>query len=481
MRAGSLSSRAAVVLLALGAGACATKSPPPLATPTPGPPTGSAAEAGLAPPPIAPRSQDAAAAVSDRRANESAHRTAILDAVYALVRDKHFDKTLGGIDWAAVRKRYEPLALGAPNEATFYRFLNQMVGELGQSHIEVMGPGSPGRAAFDEDGPAAGPGGSAEPGIVVRVVEGRTIITYVRPGSPAARAGLRAGFVVTHIGGWATKTTGWSARPLRPVEERFYARVAAMRRLSGPAGTRVTIKYLDQADESHEVVLERAAPTEPAVKLGLLPPLFPEVRVSEIGEVGVVAFNLFLTEGVLPRVQASIERFREHHLKAIIIDLRGNPGGQGAVAIPIAARLVARPLTLGTLRFRDFDQTFTAAPSLGTEPFLGRVVLITDEGSASTAEMFAAGLQEAGRATVVGDTTLGAVLPSQIEQLPEGAVMQYVVADFRTPKGVLLEGRGVQPDRRVIETRSALLSGRDPVMDAALAAARVRAHSKDVK
>jgi C-terminal processing protease CtpA/Prc len=47
-----------------------------------------------------------------------------------------------------------------------------------------------------------------------------------------------------------------------------------------------------------------------------------------------------------------------------------------------------------------------------------------------------------------------------------------VVADFKTPKGVLLEGRGVQPNRRVVETRAALLSGRDPVLDAAMATAR---------
>jgi carboxyl-terminal processing protease len=106
------------------------------------------------------------------------------------------------------------------------------------------------------------------------------------------------------------------------------------------------------------------------------------------------------------------------------------------------------------------------------KPFTGGLVIITDEGTASTAEIFAAGLKEAGRAVVVGDTSLGAVLPSQVEALPGGAVIQYVVADFRTPKGILLEGRGVQPDRRVVETRSALLSGRDPVLDAALVAAR---------
>jgi C-terminal processing protease CtpA/Prc len=50
--------------------------------------------------------------------------------------------------------------------------------------------------------------------------------------------------------------------------------------------------------------------------------------------------------------------------------------------------------------------------------------------------------------------------------------MQYVVADFKTPKGILIEGRGVQPDRRVLETRAGLRTGRDPVLDAALVALR---------
>ena len=96
------------------------------------------------------------------------------------------------------------------------------------------------------------------------------------------------------------------------------------------------------------------------------------MRVSQTGDVGVLGFNLFLSEGVLPRVSNAIEGFRARGAKAVIVDLRGNPGGQGAVAIPIAARLVDKPLTLGTLQFRDFAQTFTASPSLGVKPFTGR-------------------------------------------------------------------------------------------------------------
>ena len=142
------------------------------------------------------------------------------------------------------------------------------------------------------------------------------------------------------------------------------------------------------------------------------------------------------------------------------------------MSIPVASLFVKGLVKLGTLTFRDMGQTFDASPELGEKPFLGPLAILTDEGTASTSEMLTAGLQEAKRAVVVGDTTLGAVLPSVIQELPGGAIMQYVVADFKTPKGILLEGRGVQPDKRVVETQAALRSGRDPVLDAALVAIR---------
>ncbi|HEX8090456.1 MAG TPA: S41 family peptidase, partial [Blastocatellia bacterium] len=81
---------------------------------------------------------------------------------------------------------------------------------------------------------------------------------------------------------------------------------------------------------------------------------------------------------------------------------------------------------------------------------------------------FAAGIQELGRATVVGEPSMGAALPSQIIQLPTGARLQYAIADFKTPKGVLVEGRGVRPDVEVSLTRRALLEGRDSQLEAAI-------------
>jgi carboxyl-terminal processing protease len=283
---------------------------------------------------------------------------------------------------------------------------------------------------------------------------------------------LRPGYLVTHVAGRSLTTLPPSSRPLRPVEERFRLRRQAAHLLSGSAGSRVSVRFLDGDDQPHEAMLTRDPPARSAVQALLMPPIVPEVRVSRAGDVGIIAFNFFLLQPVLGEVQKAIDGFRRSGVQAVILDLRGNPGGFGGMAIPIAARLVSRETNLGTIQFRDFANSLVAVPSLDAKPFTGKVVILTDEGSASTSEILAAGLQEAKRATVVGDNTVGAALGSTIEELPGGAVMQIPVAGFKTPKGVAIEGRGVQPDHRVLETRAALLAGHDPVLDAALVDAR---------
>jgi carboxyl-terminal processing protease len=408
-------------------------------------------------------------------------RDAIFTAAWTAVRDKDFDKSLAGVDWEAMRAKYQPLALAAPDEATFYRLLNEMLGRLGQSHLEVHGPGEEPEEALAEPAPSA-PGaevidlglGVGDPGLLVRIIEGQPTVTRVRPGSSAERAGIASGFRVTHIGGRATEARTASSRALRPIEERFRLRRRCAELLSGPAGSKVSVRYLDGKDQPHEVLLTRDPPARRAVRALMMPPIVPEVRTARVGDVGIIAFNFFLLDPILGEVTRAIDKFRGSGAKALVLDLRGNPGGFGGMAIPIASRLVTKDTDLGTIQFRDFANHLIAGPSLDAKPFTGKVVLLTDEGSASTSEILAAGLQEAKRAIVVGDTTLGAALGSTIEALPGGAVMQIPVAGFKTPKGVAVEGRGVQPDRRVHETRAAFLAGQDLVLEEGLQAARSR-------
>ena len=464
--------------LTLFLSACAgrTSAPqPPAATPGPDAP------AATQPPVFVPLGSDGGSGTQPWHPGSAGNqiRQAIFAGAWTAVRDKHFDKTLGGLDWDGLRRKYEPLALAAPDEPTFYRLLNEMLGLLGQSHLQVHGPGEEPAPPPDEipapqtrtaaaDAIREAGDDYGDPGLLVRIVEGRPTITRVRPGSSAAGAGLRPGYLVTHIGGRALDSLPASGRALRPVEERFRLRQLAARRLAGLVGSRVSLRCLDENDRPLEVMLERDPPRARAIQVLNMSPVVPEVTSRQIGQVGIVAFNVFLLQPVLGEVQKAIDGFRARGAKSIIIDLRGNPGGIGAMVIPLAARLSATPLTLGTIVYRDFSNTLATTASLGIKPFAGRVVILTDEGTASTSEILAAGLQEAKRALVVGDTTAGAALGSIIEELPGGAVVQIPVADFRTPKGVSIEGRSVQPDHRVLETRAGFLAGHDVVLDAGL-------------
>jgi carboxyl-terminal processing protease len=471
-----------VSLLGLGALACSGQVPAPQ---TPVPASAPDASTANQPPAFVPLGTDGGVGVHPWQTGSASNqiRQGIFEGAWTAVRDKHFDKTLGGLDWNAQRASYEPLALSAPDEPTFYRFLNQMLGSLGQSHLQVHGPGEDAGPPADEvaaaQTPAVGVDGVREvgpdvgdPGLVVRSIEGKPTITRVRPGSSAARAGLKPGFIVTHIGGRDLMALPPSGRALRPVEERFRLRQMAMRRLSGPVGSRVSLRGLDAQDAAVEVMLTRDPPPARPIAVLNMSPVVPDVTSKQHGDVGLVAFNIFLLQPVLADVQKAIEGFRGRGVKAIIVDVRGNPGGIGAGAIPLAARFASKPITLGSIVYRDFTNVLATTTSVGVKPFTGKLIILTDEGTASTSEIFAAGMQEAKRAQIVGEVSAGEALGSVIEQLPGGAMIQIPVADFRTPKGVSVEGRGVQPDRRVTETRAGFLAGRDLVLDAALDLAR---------
>jgi carboxyl-terminal processing protease len=199
-------------------------------------------------------------------------------------------------------------------------------------------------------------------------------------------------------------------------------------------------------------------------RFGNFPPQYAEFESNRLeGGIGYIRFNIFVTP-LMDRIRAAIRSMLD--VRGIIIDLRGNPGGFGGMAAGIAGVLEAKQTSLGAMKLRSGRQAFIVFPQ--KDAYLGPVVVLVDGGSASTSEIFAAGLQESGRATIVGERTMGAALPSIFGKLPTGALFQYAIADFRTPKGVLIEGLGVKPDIEIKLTRRALLEGRDPQLDAAV-------------
>jgi carboxyl-terminal processing protease len=168
---------------------------------------------------------------------------------------------------------------------------------------------------------------------------------------------------------------------------------------------------------------------------------------------------------VLKQYGEAIEASRD--ADGLIIDLRGNPGGIGAMSFAMGGWLVSeRGLKLGTLVTRDGSLNFTLFPR--PRPFKAPVAVLVDELSMSTSEILAGGLKDLKRARVFGVRTPGAALPSTVEVLPNGDRFQYAFANYISANGQPLEGIGVVPDVETPWTRAALLEGRDPAVEAAL-------------
>jgi carboxyl-terminal processing protease len=102
------------------------------------------------------------------------------------------------------------------------------------------------------------------------------------------------------------------------------------------------------------------------------------------------------------------------------------------------------------------------------EPFSGNLAILVDGLSASTSEMFAAAMQALGRARIFGERTAGQALPAMATRLPNGDVLMHVVADFVSPDGSRIEGRGVMPDEAAPLTQADVVNGRDAPLAAAI-------------
>jgi carboxyl-terminal processing protease len=395
------------------------------------------------------------------RAEAADLRQESFDIVWRTVKEKHFDPTFGGVDWDKVREKYAPRVAAAKSDLEFYGLLQQMLGELGQSHFGIIPPG-----AFVEEKAAEPSNGTA--GLDLKLIDRQAVITRVEPGSGAARAGLRPGYIIKQIGDTTVESV--MERFAKSKESTSIVQLQITRsllaRVNGRPDTSARILYLDEKDQPREAAVSRALlKGEIAPGFANFPPQRTEFEARRLeGGIGYIRFNIF----VLPLMQKIRPAIRSmNDAPGIIIDLRGNPGGFGAMSNGIAGLMETKQTSLGTMRMRTGYMNFAVYPQ--QNPFGGKVVILIDGGSASTSEIFAAGMQEIGRAVVVGERSMGAALPSLFQKLPTGALFQYAFADFKTPKGTLIEGRGVSPDVEVKMSRAELLKGRDPQLEAAIA------------
>ncbi|MDA3951909.1 MAG: S41 family peptidase [Spirochaeta sp.] len=236
--------------------------------------------------------------------------------------------------------------------------------------------------------------------------------------TPAYRAGLRAGDRIKAVEGQSTADLSVDG---------------VVDLLRGEPGSEVKITILRGADMEFPVSLERAIIEVPTVKWDMID--------DDIGFLRVIQFTPYTDD----RVKEAIEDFKANNYRAMIIDLRSNPGGLLDGVVDVADLFFDGGLIVETRgRVAGENQRFTARRGQIVDDRKEIVVLI-DGGSASAAEILAAAIKDRDRGTLIGSTTYGKGSVQQVRSVGAGG-FRLTMSRYYTPSGTNIDEIGVEPD-----------------------------------
>ncbi len=269
-------------------------------------------------------------------------------------------------------------------------------------------------------------------GLGLDIAKKGDVLVVVSPvdDTPAARAGVRAGDEILAIDGESTRSMD-------------VARAAA--KMRGPAGKRVTLTLMRPGFvQPQDITILR-----------------DHVRIISAegtlyGSIGYVKLKNFQerTDAYLKR---ELDRLRSlnggHELRALVLDLRNNPGGLLDQAVAVSDRFLPGKLTIVTTRGRGaHNVTEEKSHDRDTEKPYPMVVLVNG-GCASAAEIVAGALQDHSRALVVGTPTFGKGSVQTVIELEDGSGLKLTIARYFTPNGRSIQELGIQPDVVVLDSR----------------------------
>lgn len=417
--------------------------------------------------------------------------------VWSTLNFRYFDKTFSGLDWQKIREEFQPRVTAAKTDAELHTLIEEMVGRLGRSHFGLIPPDyfekmkaaktasrtrekqlAKGHAndlpasvgedpeedefSFDEAKSRYGIG------VNLKLLDNKLVVASVDPISSAAIEGVKPGYIVDKINGVDVSELmakiQFSFPNIAKIKQYIPIQITSWL-LNGPRDTSVFITCLDESDKPKEFKIGRILLPGQEVSFGeTFPTQFLDYQSRSLNaDVGYIKFNVFSYQ-VIDKFCRSLSEFADK--KALIIDLRGNLGGVIATIYGLAGMLTDHEMSLGTTLYREANAPFTIPSKV--KNFKGNVILLVDSQTMSSSEFMSAGLRDNSRVIVVGDRTGGQALMAISMRLPTGAVLEYPIANFRTPKGKYLEGIGVEPDYTVSLDRKELLKGIDSQLEKAL-------------
>lgn len=200
--------------------------------------------------------------------------------------------------------------------------------------------------------------------------------------------------------------------------------------LTGTLGSRLSLQLTAQSDVVH---LVRNQKVDTDIQATLLK-----------NQVLVLHVHIF-QQDTANEIKRLIDEYRQFGFKAVLIDLRNNPGGLLSAAVESADLFLAQGMIVSTRSRGDANQQFQALP--GSEFEQMKVGVLINHRSASAAEVFTAALKDHGRAWVIGERSYGKGVVQKLYPLSNGAALQMTVAEYLTPRGRNIEGQGIMPNQ----------------------------------
>jgi len=267
-------------------------------------------------------------------------------------------------------------------------------------------------------------------GLGIEVTEDQGLIRVISPidDTPASRAGIQAGDIITALDGKTVEGLPLS----KAVDE-----------MRGDPGSKITLTIKRQSiDTPIEVTLERQIIHIQVVK--------DRIEPNDIGYVRLTQFTENADSGIRDAI-AKLKKDGGGKLRAIVLDLRNNPGGLLDQAVAVAGDFVDHGEIVSTRgRHADDSQRWDAKGD-DLLPGVPMVVLINN-GSASSSEIVAGALQDHHRAVLLGERSFGKGSVQTVIPLPGGGAMRLTTARYYTPSGHSIQDLGIAPDIKVAES-----------------------------
>jgi carboxyl-terminal processing protease len=406
--------------------------------------------------PATPQIPGAASEPAAKQRLTAKDRKEVFEKVWKEIHDHYYDASYNGVDWNEVHRRYAPLVEATKRDQDFYALMSQMTSELHDAHTRFNSP-EQWKNFRRQQGVTVG--------FSVDDVDGKTVITHVIPGTDAARAGIEPGMVVLRVDGTpvAERVAEIEKKRLPSSSERATRWFIYNRVFAGPADTPVKVS-LQRGDGSvfEASVRRQIYSAAPEVTTHMLPSGNVYIRFD--------GFQRPITK----EFRQALQKF--HDAPGLIVDLRRNGGGDLAVLLPIAGYFygkktlfakdstrTGKPLSSYVGLFKLPLQLYVGHP--GEQIYSGPVVILVDAHSASSSEVFAAGMQDTLRAKIIGSQSCGCVLGiAKPRVMKGGGVLEMSEVLWFSPKGRKLEGTGIIPDKIVVPSVADLQRRRDPVL-----------------